>query len=72
MPRIKTCPTGGSRSIRLVGKDDRGRFKGKAYVAPDVEYYECPACGEKLFGREAMRRIESFRPSRRTRKRKVA
>jgi YgiT-type zinc finger domain-containing protein len=67
MLHIKTCPTCGSKRIRVVRKDYHGRYKGKAYVARDVEYHECPQCGEKLFGSEAMKKIESSRPQPRRR-----
>jgi len=69
--RIKTCPSCGSRKIRLVTNDYHGKFRGKPYVAPAIEHHECPACGERLFGADAMRRIESFRPGSR-RKNRVA
>jgi hypothetical protein len=28
-----------------------------------VEYYECPACGEQVYDRDAMRKIESYSPA---------
>jgi YgiT-type zinc finger domain-containing protein len=62
MLKIKTCPTCGSRRIRLVVGDYHGNFRGKQYVARYVEHHGCPNCGEKLFDPEAMRRIESSRP----------
>jgi YgiT-type zinc finger domain-containing protein len=62
MLKIKICPTCGSRRIRRVVADYRGNFRGKPYIARGVEHHECPNCGEKLFGPEAMRRIESSRP----------
>jgi hypothetical protein len=39
------------------------RYKGRSYVVPDLEFHECPACQEKLYGREAMRRIEAHSPA---------
>ena len=35
---------------------------GEKYVVPAVEFHECPDCGEKLYGRQAMHKLESFRP----------
>ena len=37
---------------------------GEAFVARDIEFYHCPACDEKVYDREAMRKIESFHPAR--------
>jgi predicted RNA-binding Zn-ribbon protein involved in translation (DUF1610 family) len=37
-------------------------FKGRSYEVPDVQFHECPDCGEKLYGREAMQKLESYRP----------
>lgn len=60
---IRKCPTCGSPRIKVVKKDVHGLWGGKyPYVAKDVVYHECPVCGEHLYGPQAMRRIESFRP----------
>lgn len=56
---IPICPTCGSKRIRKV----RRTWKGKRYAVPDLEFYECPACGEKLYGPEAMRQIEAYSPA---------
>lgn len=56
------CPTCGGRRIRVVKRDVRGNVRGHKYIAKDIEFHECPDCGEKLYGPEAMRKIESFRP----------
>ena len=63
MLTIETCPTCGSKRIRKVRKSVTRTFKGKTYVVPNVEFHECPNCGEKLYGREAMRKLESYRPN---------
>jgi YgiT-type zinc finger domain-containing protein len=60
---IKTCPSCGSRRIEKLCRDWRGDFQGKRYVVRDLEYYECPACGERVFDREAMRKIEARSPA---------
>lgn len=61
--QIKSCPTCGSKRIKLVCKDITRTFKGQTYTAPSIEYYECPACGEHVYDREAMRKIESYSPA---------
>ena len=63
MTSIHTCPSCGSRRIKRVCKDVVRNFKGHTYVVPDVTFYECPACAEKLYDREAMEKLEAFRPS---------
>ena len=67
MLKITQCPNCGSRKIRLVRSDYRGKFHGKPYVARGVAHHECPVCGEQLFGPQAMRQIEAARPRRRRR-----
>ena len=60
---IKICPSCGSRRIEKLRRDWNGDFEGKHYVVKDLEYYECPACGERVFDREAMRKIEARSPA---------
>jgi YgiT-type zinc finger domain-containing protein len=62
MLQIHTCPTCGSKNIRLVCRTVARNFKGNHYEVPDIQFHECPDCGEKLYGREAMRKLESYRP----------
>lgn len=59
---IKTCPSCGGR-IRRVRGNWTGNFKGKEYTVPNLEYYECPDCGERVYDREAMRQIEAHSPA---------
>ena len=59
---IRTCPTCRSKKIRLVKRGVTHGFKGRSYEVPDVEFHECPDCGEKLYGREAMQKLQSYRP----------
>ena len=61
--KIKTCPTCGSNRIKLVHRNWRGEHKGHAYSVRALEYYECPDCGEKIYDREAMRKIEACSPA---------
>ncbi|MBI5762669.1 MAG: type II toxin-antitoxin system MqsA family antitoxin [Planctomycetes bacterium] len=61
--QLNRCPTCGSAKIRRVCMDVKGEFRGKPYVASRVAFHECPACGERVFDREAMRRIEDKSPA---------
>ena len=36
---------------------------GKKYCVSSLEYYECSNCGEELYDREAMRKIEEKSPT---------
>ncbi|MGH9845318.1 MAG: type II toxin-antitoxin system MqsA family antitoxin [Blastocatellia bacterium] len=60
---IAVCPTCGSDKIKRVKRDLKRTFKGVDYTVPSLEFYECPNCGEKLFDREAMRKIEAHSPA---------
>jgi YgiT-type zinc finger domain-containing protein len=68
---LKTCPTCGRRNLRLVTRDVECNFRGHEYTTPGVQFHECPDCGEKLYDREAMRKMEAHRPKGR-RKSRVA
>ena len=59
MPAIKKCPSCGSAKIRKVRRDWSETVDGKTCRVPDLEFFECPACGEELYDREAMRKIEA-------------
>jgi len=60
---IKTCPICGSDKIGRVVRDITRNYKGQNYTVPKVEYYDCPNCGEKVYDREAMRKIEAYSPA---------
>lgn len=60
---ITTCPSCGGKRIKRVRGNWTGKFKGQKYTVPNLEYYECPDCGEKVYDREAMRAIESHSPA---------
>jgi YgiT-type zinc finger domain-containing protein len=68
--KITKCPTCGSKRIRRVRRDIKGSFRGKPYIARNVEFEECPNCGERLFDLEAMAKLETARtvPTRRTKR----
>ena len=57
------CPTCGSDKIKKVWRKRTGTFHGGAYSIPRLEFYDCPACGEKVYDREAMRKIEAHSPA---------
>lgn len=63
MLKITICPTCGSKRIKAVRRDCTREFRGKTYIVPDLEFYECPDCGEKVYDREAMRLIEEHSPA---------
>lgn len=56
---INQCPTCGSDRIRKVHRKWTGVFQGQTYNVEGLEFYECPVCGERVFGREAIRKIEA-------------
>jgi YgiT-type zinc finger domain-containing protein len=58
---ITKCPTCGSENITGVKRDVCGQIRGRAYRAVEVEFYECPDCGEKVYDRQAMACIERAR-----------
>ncbi len=61
--RITTCPSCGSKRIKLLRRLWKDSFEGKFYTVPDLEFYECPDCGERIYDREAMRKIEAHSPA---------
>jgi YgiT-type zinc finger domain-containing protein len=63
MFKITRCPSCNSARIRKVRRNWTGEFKNKRYTVPNLEYYECPDCGEKLYTREALREIEMHSPA---------
>jgi YgiT-type zinc finger domain-containing protein len=63
MLKITTCPSCGSGKIKKVRRNWTGGFKGKRYTVPNLQYCECPNCGEKVYDRDAMREIEAHSPA---------
>ena len=57
--KITICPTCGSKNIKKVRQNWTGKFQGQTYTVPNLELHECPDCGERVYDREAMRRIEA-------------
>jgi predicted RNA-binding Zn-ribbon protein involved in translation (DUF1610 family) len=60
---ITVCPSCGSTKIKKVCRDWSGGFEGQPYTVPSLEFYECPVCGERVYDREAMRRIQDCSPA---------
>ena len=60
---ITRCPTCGSGKIKRVRRDVKREARGKKYVVRGLRFYECPACGERVYDRHAMRRIEAASPA---------
>jgi YgiT-type zinc finger domain-containing protein len=63
MLNISKCPTCGSGKIKKVRRKWTGKFQGQTYSVPKLEFQQCPACDEKVYGREAMRKIEAHSPA---------
>ncbi len=60
---ITKCPTCGSKTIRQVRRNVVRESQGHSYTIPNLEFNECPKCGEKVYDRETMRRIEAHNPA---------
>jgi YgiT-type zinc finger domain-containing protein len=60
---ITICPTCGSDEIKKVRRTWTGKYKGQTYTVPSLELYECPVCGERVYDRMAMQKIESRSPA---------
>ncbi len=63
MVKITTCPSCGSENIRQVRRKWKGSCQGQTYTVENLRFHECPDCGEKVYDREAMRRIEASSPA---------
>ncbi len=63
MIQMTVCPSCGSGNIKKVRQDWLGEFRGQPYTVPDLEFYACPDCGERVYDRQAMRKIEAYSPA---------
>lgn len=63
MVQITICPSCGSAEIKQVRRDWTGEFQGQTYTVPELEFYECPDCDERIYDRHAMRMIEAYSPA---------
>ncbi len=61
--QIAECPSCGSGRIERTVRDVVRRHEGQEYVVPAVALHECPDCGEKVYDREAMLKIEAYSPA---------
>lgn len=61
--QITICPTCGNNQIQHVVRDVTRRHKGQVYIVPAVAFYECPNCGEKVYDRAAIQKIEAYSPA---------
>ena len=61
--QISSCPTCGSNKIHRMVRDVSRTYKGQTYSVPSLEFYSCPDCGEKVYDREAMLKIEAHSPA---------
>lgn len=59
---ITQCPSCASRKIKHKRQDWEGEANGTSYKVRDLQFYECPSCGERIFDRDAMRKIEARSP----------
>lgn len=60
MININKCPLCESDEISLVTKDHSRKIKGNKFVIPDITFYECSACGELFFPKEAMQKMDEY------------
>jgi YgiT-type zinc finger domain-containing protein len=73
MLKTTVCPTCGSDKIKPVKKDQTREFEGQVYTVPDLEFHECPNCGEEVYSPEAVRKIQAHSPAyKKTAKKKKA
>jgi YgiT-type zinc finger domain-containing protein len=63
MMNMTVCPTCGSGKIKKVQRKWIRMFQDKTYSVPRLEFHECPVCGEKVYDRDAMRKIEAHSPA---------
>jgi YgiT-type zinc finger domain-containing protein len=59
MIKIKTCPTCGSKRIRLVCEDAKFSIRGRQVIVHELDFLRCDNCGERLYDIEASRKIDS-------------
>jgi hypothetical protein len=54
-----------NKGSRSSGRPEIGgrSYEGKPYTIPNLEFYECPDCGEHIYDRVAMRKIEAHSPA---------
>lgn len=60
MMRIAACPDCDSPEVRQVCRTVSRRRGGQEFRIPRVRHWECPDCGHRFFGPEAMQKMESW------------
>ncbi len=63
MLQITICPSCSSGNIKRVRRNWKGNFKGLSYTVLSLEFYVCTNCGERIYDRQAMRKIEAISPA---------
>lgn len=63
MLTITICPTCNSDKIKPVRCNWSSAFQGIKYTVPELEFYECPDCGERVFDQQAMSKIRDYSPA---------
>jgi YgiT-type zinc finger domain-containing protein len=61
MIEITICPVCAGK-VKKIKEDWVGKVNGQTYIVPDLEYYICAECGERIYPREALKKIELFSP----------
>ncbi|MCY2951396.1 MAG: YgiT-type zinc finger protein [Planctomycetota bacterium] len=63
MLKHKTCPTCGSKRIKLVRRTLTRSSHGQIYKVPNVQFHACPDCGEHVYSPEAVSKIQAHSPA---------
>jgi YgiT-type zinc finger domain-containing protein len=61
--QISRCPSCESDRIKKVSGSVSREFEGETYTVSGVTYWACPACGERVYDQEAVRRIQAASPA---------
>ena len=72
MITLNQCPNCGSKRFKKVCKDLHEEYKGQPYTVRALEFQECLDCGERMYGPEAMERIQAVSPAYAKRREKEA
>jgi len=60
---IKHCPSCGSSRIKKIRGSVSREFEGEIYTVSGVTYHECSGCGERVYERDAVRKIQAKSPA---------
>jgi len=63
MLKLTKCPKCASVRIKLVTRDVVREFEGRKYKVKRVAFHECPACDERVYGPESLRKMEAALPA---------